>query len=269
MIVQTAEAGTPHFVIRQVDHGRMCGQMARAFGNERFTPLEPRELMEFVTEYHDEGWRAFDDAPLRDPKTGLPHTLGTAPVPSLVALGHGSPGFNEAHHPFCGLLSAMHYWGVYHDRYGIMPKSLMGSPQGRPPILAMLASEQERIERLTAALAADPATAGLVAEPSLMDNYKRLQFFDMLALYFNLRHEGERGEKVFDFVPAAPGQTEAVRVQPVEPGVYRLSPYPFRAARMLLDCDGRYLAPVSEGEDVAAHLRAAPVVQQTFMLVAG
>ena len=42
MIVQTAAPGRPHFIIRQTDHARMSGQLALAFGNARFAPLEPR-----------------------------------------------------------------------------------------------------------------------------------------------------------------------------------------------------------------------------------
>ncbi len=270
MIVQTADPGAPHFIIRQVDHGRMAGQLAQAFGNADFAPLDPGPWMEFVTLNHDEGWRQFDDAPQRDPATNLPYHLGHDPLPVKVAIGHASPGFCEAHHPYCGLLSSMHYWGVYHDRYGIMPRSLMTAEQPEPgsPLRVMLDTEQARQDRLKAALAADPATAPLVAEAHLMHNYKRLQFFDMLALYFNLRHEGARGESEFNFVPAAVGQEVAVTVRPVEPGVYSLAPFPFRGERLLIDCDGRYLSPVAPDEDLAAAWRAAPVVQQTFALVA-
>ena len=249
----------------------MCLQFAQAFGNETFAPLAPADLMEFVTQNHDEGWRPFDDTPGLDPETNLPYHLGHAPVESLVALGHGSPDFCEQHHPYCGLLSSMHYWGVYHDRYGIVPVAPMqpAASERDPRVQTMLDLELVRQKRLRAALAADPQTAPLVEEEPLMHNYKLLQFFDMLALYFNMRHEGARGEADFDFVPAAVGRPRPVKVQAVEPGVYRLAPYPFDSDRLLVDCEGRYLMPLAPGGDLVAAWRAAPVVRQTFALVAG
>jgi Protein of unknown function (DUF3891) len=271
MIIQSVERGSPHFVIRQVDHARMCGQMARAFGNDRFAPLEPRELMEFVAENHDEGWRPFDDNPQRDPKTNLPYAFTNMPIEDRVSIGQASPDFNEQHHPYCGLLSSMHYWGVYHDRYGINKTSAIDQmpAEAQTPLRAMLDLELVRQERLKAALAKDPATAPWVEEARLMHNYKLLQFFDLLALYFNTRHEGDRPDTVFDFVPAAVGRAEPVRVQAVEPGIYRLTPFPFQEDRLLVDCDGRYVAHVPPDADVQAAVYAAPVVQQTFALEAG
>jgi hypothetical protein len=35
----------------------MCGQMARAFGNERFEPPAPFGEVVYIVENHDRGWR--------------------------------------------------------------------------------------------------------------------------------------------------------------------------------------------------------------------
>ena len=34
MMTQTAPEGEPHFVITMAEHTEMCGQLARAFGND-------------------------------------------------------------------------------------------------------------------------------------------------------------------------------------------------------------------------------------------
>ena len=41
MMTQTAPEGEPHFVITMAEHTEMCGQLARAFGNDRFERLDP------------------------------------------------------------------------------------------------------------------------------------------------------------------------------------------------------------------------------------
>ena len=69
MIIQTAPEGKPHLAIMMYEHTALSGQFARAFGNERFEPTEPRELMVYVTVHHDAGWLDFD----RDPVTGRAH----------------------------------------------------------------------------------------------------------------------------------------------------------------------------------------------------
>ena len=39
MIIQTAPAGQPRLAIMMYEHTALCGQFARAFGNDTFEPL--------------------------------------------------------------------------------------------------------------------------------------------------------------------------------------------------------------------------------------
>ena len=41
MMVQTAPEREPHFVITMKEHMDLCGQLARAYGNDRFESLRP------------------------------------------------------------------------------------------------------------------------------------------------------------------------------------------------------------------------------------
>ena len=45
-----------HVVIGQPAHGWMCGQLGRAWGNERFGPVEPAEEVCLAAEQHDTTW---------------------------------------------------------------------------------------------------------------------------------------------------------------------------------------------------------------------
>ena len=89
MIVQTASEGAPHFVVRMADHTAVAGQLAAAFGNDRFDALEPRELMETVVTHHDAGWDELDALVLQ-----IPHyRLGSAKeVRSVQATTRGQNG---------------------------------------------------------------------------------------------------------------------------------------------------------------------------------
>ena len=271
MIVQSAAEGADHFVITMDQHTALSGRFAEHFGNERFEPVEPRALMLHVIKYHDIGWRELDALALRDPATGLPYNLVKTPLSKIVETSSASPDSNSSHHPYCGLLSSMHSWGLYNGRYGMSDKVLLDSlaDENRAIADAMLEGEVERQERLRTELESDTDTAYLTEESRLFQNYKQLQFFDTLALYFNCVPEGERGETTYSHVPLNASKDTEVTIKPVETGVYAMDPYPFDDAEDIeLSFSGRYLAPVAYGEDVREELERAPVTTQTFTLLA-
>lgn len=269
MIVQTAPAGAPSAVIAQLEHTRLAGRFAAAWGNDVFAPLSPRDLMEYVVTHHDEGWDAVDAHVGRVAETGLPWNLVTTPLPELVKSSARGPELNERRHPFCGLLSSMHSYGLYHGRYGLSDKVFVHAipPAHRPAVDDMLARELGRQKRLRAALAADPATAPWVEERALFHNYKLLQFYDTLALYFNCTHEAARGTSSFPNVPRRLGDDVAITVSRVEEGVYRFAPYPFARDGLELGWEYRPLAPQPEGTEMAAALSRVPPERETVRFV--
>ena len=121
------------------------------------------------------------------------------------------------------------------------------------------------------ARASNPDTADWVEEKILRQNYKLLQFFDTLALYFNIRHESERGVEVYVHVPKNEDEDATVTLTPKGDGVYHLDPFPFAGDRLEVACGGRYVSPVSD-EDIpdgmGAMLRALPTDAQTHIFVA-
>jgi len=249
------------FVIEQIDHARMSGQLAAAFGNAEFAPLVPREPLEFVIAHHDEGWLELDAQAKRDPKTGLPYNLTQTPLADLVTTGPRSPDFNEQYHPFAGLISSMHTWGLYHGRYGLSDFLFIDriTPELRPTVDAMLNAELERQTRLKAQLTD-------FSDQQIFTGYKLLQFFDTLALYFHTTLAAARQEAHFRNVPRAVGEDVTVKITPQAEGNYALAPYPFAQPEVRVFVEGRYLAPQPEGVDLAAVLRATPKVKQEYLL---
>jgi hypothetical protein len=271
MIIQTAPAGEPRLAVLMHEHTALAGQFARAFGNSRFEAVDPADPMIYVVSHHDAGWAEFDRDPVTDERTGLPYNLVETPAQYITVTSRRSPDFNERHHPYCGLMSSMHSWGLYNGRYGLSNLVLIELvPEADRALAArMLDGELARQQRLKAALAADPQTAALVAEPRLFQNYKQLQFFDTLALYFNRTHRSERVEQTFGHVPLNAREDVEVTIRPRAPGVYELSPYPFAAAGAEFAFAGRPIAPgQNRGGSWSALLRQTPTVWECFRLTA-
>src|SRR5262249_6833686 len=198
-------------------------------------PLEPRSEALYAVENHDRGWDAYDANPKLDPETRLPYGLVQTPQTDSLKTITGSPDFAEHHHPYCGVLVSMHTWGLHNRRYGVSQfvvrqrstTSITVSEEHKSEQQARLAHELERQERLESILPADSKTRSWVEPPHLMQNYKQLQFFDTLGLYFHLRQDAERGEEVYIHVPQSPESDANVTLRPLGQGCYSLAPFPF------------------------------------------
>ncbi len=270
MIIQTAPAGTPRLAVFMHEHTALCGQFARAFGNDEFESLAPLDLMVHVISHHDAGWAEFDRDPATDEKTGLPYNLIETPMEYLTVTSRKSPDFNERQHPYCGLISSMHSWGLYNGRYGLSNLVLIDKipQQDRPLTERMLAGEFDRQKRLKEEIARDARTAWL-DDKKLFQNYKQLQFIDTLALYFNRIHASERQEQAFEHVPLNAQRDVTVTIQPCGPGVYALSPYPFAANGAEFAFAGRRISPRDDATKRGWQevLKEAPTEWERFQLV--
>jgi hypothetical protein len=280
MMVQGAPPNEATFVCTMAEHNDLCGQFARAFGNDRFEPLDPFEEMVYVISHHDYGWNAWGAAPALDPNNRLPAGIGGTPGRESVEANRKSPEINEHQHAFCGLLSSMHSWGLFNDRYGyssfrVRPGGSLSVPipkDYQEGTMAFLEGERARQKRLREQLAADPKTRPWVEERHLIQNYKQLQFFDTLALYFNLRHESQRGEEAYSHVPRNAKEDATVTVKNRGNGVYSFAPFPFKGDRLEVACSGRYVKPLPEGlkpAEVGAALRGLPTTAQKYTFVPG
>jgi hypothetical protein len=166
----------------------------------------------------------------------------------------------------------MHSWGLYNGRYGLSSFVLIDKipPVDRPLADRMLAGEIDRQKKLKAEIVKNAETAAWIEEGYLFQNYKQLQFFDTLALYFNRTHPSQRGEQEFEHVPLNAQQDVSVMVRPHEPGVYEVSPYPFAANAAEFAFAGRIIEPRQhqKGGGWPSILRESPTQWESFRLVA-
>ena len=270
MIVQTAPPEQPHLVITQIDHAALSGDFAAVFGNSQFESPSPREAMIFVAAHHDDGWQETDDACLLDNKSGLPYHLTQTPLPELVKTSARSPDINEAHHPYSGLMSSMHTYGLFNGRYGLSDKIFIDliPAEHKPAMEAMLAAELVRQAKLKAILGQSNDMAQAISEVGLLTNYKRLQFFDTLALYFHMVHPEAREEATFVNVPQKVGQDITITIRPAAPQTYTLAPYPFQEPEINFSYRGRLLRPqTSQNIDLKQIMANTPFREEKFTLV--
>ncbi len=268
MIVQTAPEGKPHFIITQIDHAEISGVFALHFGNNDFASLNPNAPMIYVAGHHDDGWVEVDGTPQLDPKTRLPYHLTQTPTRQLIETGNKSPDANEAHHPFSGIISSMHTYGLYHGRYGLSDKIYidMIDENLRAEVTQMLDHERARQDRLKAQLR-QMGHDELAEENVLFHNYKLLQFFDTLALYIQTVNQGEVKDTAFVHVPRALDDDVTVDAKHIAPGKIILNPWCFDVDAINVSTVGRYMSTIVEDDqpdDLATHFFALPTDVQTY-----
>ena len=270
MIVQSNSDNQGNFIMTMDQHTAFAAQLAQYFGNQQFEALNPQEQMLFVVRHHDAGWQYLDDLVLRDGDTGLPYNLGQTPFEKIIETSQLSPDFNSKVHPYCGLLSSMHSLGLYNGRYGMSDKVLLGNLGDKNRQLAdrIFLKEKTRQDLLKAELSENSETAFWIEEKNLFQNYKQLQFFDTLALYFNCSSEEYRKEDSFFHVPESRAKDVSVRIKPIGLNQYQLTPYPFNANHIELSFYGRYMNPADEEISLMKSWQATPVEQQSVFLVA-
>jgi len=272
VIIQTAPSGVPRLAIMMYEHTALCLHFSNAFGNEQFEPLSPTDLMIHVISHHDAGWLEFDRDPKIDPVTRLPYNLVDTPPEFITVTSRLSPDFNQRQHPYCGLISSMHSWGLYNGRYGLSKMVLLDkiAAKDRPLADKMLNGELERQKRLKAELATAPEARDWLDERKIFQNYKALQFIDTLALYFNRIHPEERVEQIFESVPLSREQDVSVTVRPAGKDTYSLAPFPFAASNAEFAFCGRNVRP-ADGNcpgGWSSALKQLPTEWEHFRLVA-
>src|SRR3954470_6148677 len=113
MILRPDGDGPGVVAIGQASHAWLAGQLARAWGNERFAAPEPREEVCLAAVQHDIGWIDWDLRPERPPETGLPRQFFAVDRRTHVALWTSAPGRVLSQSRYAALLVSLHGTGLY------------------------------------------------------------------------------------------------------------------------------------------------------------
>jgi hypothetical protein len=252
--------------VLQDHHLNLSGQFATAWGNGDFAPAHP--MVAYMARNHDAGWQEDDWSPGRDPATGFPYHIMDVPPPRLVEIHRRSIRRNRAFHPYAGILGAMHTMGFYTTRLGVSDFLVMDDLRAQHgDVLDPLVEECKGvIDDGRRELADDAEYGALVEEEPLLWNYKGLQAFDTMSLYFCLGRDEEEKPVTFPNVPTTGGETTTVMFAPRSEDTIEVDPWPLAEPTLSVVLDAKVLrAPFPD--DVADGLRASPVRQARYELV--
>lgn len=245
MLLRREENGDV-IAIGQPAHARVSGQLAAAWGNERFGAVEPREEVVLAAAQHDIGMAAWDAEPERNPDTGLPYGFIEMPLGTHLRLWTRAPGLALAQSRYAALLVSMHGTALYEmrdlDRL---------EPADAARVREYLDVQRALQAELIASLGAD--------ERDVARNQRLLWTWDHLSLAVLLGWAPITAKAV----PSAAGAID-LRLS----GELRLEPWPFAAPSVELTCDGRVLAgPWDSETEMRAALARAPWVRLDFRLL--
>jgi hypothetical protein len=190
------------------------------------------------------------------------------PPPRLVEIHRRSIRRNYAFHPYAGILGAMHTMGFYTTRLGVSDFLVMDELRAaHGEVLDPLVEECSRlIGDWRRELAGDPEYGPLVEEEALLANYKLLQAFDTMSLFFCLGRGDEGRPATFPNIPARHGDTAEVKFTPRGGRTVEVDPYPFASPAVSVVLDAKVIRTPFP-QDMGDGLRAAPVRQTRHELI--
>src|SRR5262245_15660627 len=123
MIVRTFRGKL--LLVRQTDHMALSGQLAEAWGNDRFARPEPFAPLHLAAAEPDIGWAGWEAAPKVDPATKRPYQFSDVPVEEHLAFYQQGVDAVAARGAHAGLLVNLHCQGFHNRRFGTAPEMVM------------------------------------------------------------------------------------------------------------------------------------------------
>jgi hypothetical protein len=228
--------------IGQLSHSWLSGQLARAWGNERFIAPAPREEIVLGAQQHDIGWALFDLAPQWNAQSGLPRSFLEITVDQHLAIWRGAPD---------QLLSASRHAALVVSMHGRSLSELRarGGAEQAAAVREHIEAERERQAQLCEALG--------ISEQDARRIQRQMWTWDGLSLA--LCH----GWTTFTArdVPCYDGLTD-LELRVAGEHEWTLDPWPLAEDRVVVRCEGRRLDS-SYGSESAmreAFAGAAPIM---------
>jgi hypothetical protein len=258
MVIRELKDGRA-YVSLQEDHAELAAQFAAHWGNQQFSQLRPYKTMVFATTYHDSGYREFEGNPPINAEKGRPYAHREN-IPSFEEVELKAYARNVdwlcSHDLYAGLIVSMHRTGLWHNRYNVFTQPA-GNLRERSSAVQNakkeLESKQQEYKQTLAA--ANPKF-----EDELAYNYRALQIFDLLSLYFCC--DGYVAENEFKEYTIAPiriaydsNEEAELKITPKGPGAVKMTPFPFDASPLKFSVRTRLMTP-AKGQTAEAGLEA-------------
>jgi Protein of unknown function (DUF3891) len=247
VLVRPDEDGA--LAIGQLSHSWLSGQIARAWGNDRFTPPEPREEVVLGAQQHDLGWADFDLQPLFNPASGLPRSFVELSVDDHLAIWRGAPERLSSQSLHAALVVSLHGCALSELR-------LARADDDAAALRAHIDEERARQLSLRASLG--------VSEEQARLTQRQMWAWDGLSLALC------NGWSAFTAreVPAQGGWVD-LQLHCLGGELWTLDPWPFERERVEVRCEARRLAGRYEDEQAMRDgLERARPVTLSFILTA-
>jgi len=265
-------------LIPQEHHADVAAQFAAHWGGGRFATPRPYQSVVFATIYHDSGHREVEaDLPV-DVEIGAPY--GHRDMPAAFK----RPEANVANamwigtrDPYAALLASMHRTGLGKRRYGTVRSWQTDYASVSPPTADGPAGREAAFADMEPWQLEHMASLGLTDTPSqgaLWFNYRLLQVFDLLSLYFCCDDDdGSMREVTLGGVPVDYGSAAGAEVHltPAGESTVKMAPYPLDESPLQVSVLARRMAPItgfSEADVREAYYRS-PRHLLSWELVAG
>jgi hypothetical protein len=228
--------GDAVLAIGQASHAWLSGQLARAWGNDRFPGPEPFEEVCLGALQHDIGMADWDLRPERHPDSGLPRQFFELDRRTHLALWTAAPTRVLSQSRYAALLVSLHGTGLY-ERF----PPTTDDPEIARAVADYLAGQRALQAQLAAEVGATP--------DELARNQALLAVWDGLSLAL-CRDQAPHTIDGFALDRGAGHDA------------FTLDPWPFAAARVALRVEGRRLTDAPYPEEPALHaaLDRAPVL---------
>jgi hypothetical protein len=228
-------------VIGQLSHSWLSGQLARAWGNERFIAPEPREEIALGAQQHDIGWALFDLQPRANEQSGLPRSFLEITVEEHLAIWRTAPDQLQSASLHAALVVSMHGRSLSELR-------ARGGPEQAATVREHIEAETERHARLCDALG--------ISEEDARRIQRQMWTWDGLSLALCHSWTAFTARDV----PCREGLVD-VELRALEGSAWTLDPWPLAENRVVVRCEGRRLASGYENEIAMreAFAAAAPV----------
>ena len=233
-------------MIGQQSHAWLAGQLARAWGNPRFGPVEPREEIVLGAAQHDLGWALADLAPRLNPDTRLPRSFVETTVAEHLAIWADAPDRLLTQSLCAALVVSLHGCALSELRSG-------RGGEDTAPLLAHIAAEHARQAQLRAALGLSTADSERIQ--------RQMWAWDSLSLALCNAWQ----PFIVRGVPAAEGPLD-LELRQRDENLFVVDPWPFEGPRVEVRCEARELGEQDDEAAMREALRRAAPVTLRFQL---
>jgi hypothetical protein len=269
------ESETGWWLITHPDHARLAGAFAAVWGNAKFRKPEPRARVLHGIASHDDGWAVRDSHPTIT-RQGKPSAFSTElvgkysafeeiDIEEYLAVRDRAVRIIAEKDSYAGLLISMHTCNLlteHADRTTIAPAGLV-------LLEAFLKRQREYQGSLIAAIASDGSLTQIEkSEQTILEHFRLLQACDNLSLLNCVAYDSDA--HLLHPLPLNDGTTAEVRVLPIAPRHFRLSPWPLAEAELEFHFPARHVAGriFSSAIELQAVFNEAPVERLTVRLSA-